>query len=110
METIIFIVQGSEPEPYTVSFKKNGDNLTAHCTCGAGLHDQWCKHRIRILKGENEGIVSNNVNDVLIVTSWLPGTDVEKALMEVFEAEKKVEEAQKIFKNSKRKLARTLMD
>jgi hypothetical protein len=32
METLISLVQGSAPEPYTVTFKKDGSNLSAYCT------------------------------------------------------------------------------
>ena len=36
MEELIFLVQGSEQEPYQVSIRKLANNLTAKCTCRAG--------------------------------------------------------------------------
>lgn len=54
MEDICFLVQGSAEEPYKVTFKKNGSNLSAYCTCPAGENCQFCKHRFRMaLSGNN---------------------------------------------------------
>lgn len=110
MEEIIFTVQGSASEPYTVIFLKNGPNLTARCTCPAGVVGQYCKHRIRILEGSDEGIVSRNESAVNTVVSWLPGTDVEKAIGDVRASEIRLELAKSELTALKKKLARTLSD
>lgn len=110
MEDICFLVQGSAEEPYKVTFKKNGSNLSAYCTCPAGENGQYCKHRFRILAGSDEGIVSGNKDEVMIVKSWLPGTDVETALIEVAEKERVLEKAKKYLSTAKKKLARIMTD
>ncbi|SER75819.1 SWIM zinc finger [Nitrosomonas sp. Nm51] len=86
MKEIEFFVQGSAHEPYCVTFILDGNNLSAFCTCPAGENGQYCKHRFAILKGEDKGVVSDNVPKVKEVAAWLPGTDVEAAMMEVAEA------------------------
>lgn len=110
IKKIIFFVQGSALEPYKVTFKKNGDNLSAYCTCPAGMNGQYCKHRFRILEGSTDGIVSNNSDDVTIVKSWLSGSDVETALLEVTEIEKAFLKAKKDLSIAKKKLARSMRD
>ncbi|MFH1702022.1 MAG: SWIM zinc finger family protein [Nitrospirota bacterium] len=110
MEEIYFLVQGSAEEPYKVTFKKNGSNLSAYCTCPAGENGQYCKHRFRILDGCNEGIVSANKDEVMIIRSWLCGTDVEAALMEVAEKERIFEKVKKDLSIAKKKLARVMLD
>jgi hypothetical protein len=110
METIIFKVQGSAPEPYTTTFKRSGNNLTAHCSCPAGEIGQYCKHRLNILNGIIDGIVSSNVPEVQTVMLWLKGTDVEQALKQVCEAEGKLEEAKRQLNGLKKKLARALVN
>ena len=110
MEEITFLVQGSAPEPYVVRFKKDGGNLTAHCTCPAGVVGQYCKHRFRILDGCAEGIVSDNAVAVSTVAAWLPGSDVEAALREVRAAEDRLETAKSDLSACKKRLARSLMD
>jgi queuine/archaeosine tRNA-ribosyltransferase len=109
METIQFKVKGSAPEPYMTVFKREGSNLTAHCSCRAGEVGQDCKHRLRILSGKTGEIVSGNEKDVALVQSWLKGTDVEMALNEFVEAERRFEEAKRDLDKSKKKLARALM-
>ena len=60
---------------------------SAYCTCPAGEEGMHCKHRIRILQGSTEGIVSPNERDVAVVAGWLVGTDVEVALRRVISLE-----------------------
>lgn len=105
METIEFLVQGSSPSPYQVTFQKNGEHLAAFCTCAAGESGQACKHRLNILKALKEGIVSDNVHQVKVVASWLPGSNLELALKEVTRAEAELEVAKKAVSAAKRKVA-----
>lgn len=110
MEKVVFLVQGSAPIPYEVVFAKEGKNLTASCSCPAGQNGQYCKHRFAILDGRIEGIVSANVDRVKAVASWLSGTDVERALSEVKEAELRAAEANEELSRLKKKLARAMRD
>ena len=110
MEEIRFIVQGSAEEPYRVTFRKKGNNLSAYCTCPAGDNGQYCKHRINILCGITQEIVSGNEANVQVVTSWLPGTDVEAALFAVIDAEKQCEKAKLELSAAKKRLARAFRD
>ena len=105
-----FLVQGSTPIPYKVVFTKNGDNLTARCSCKAGIHGMHCKHRINILKGDVKGIVSQNEEDVEVVVSWLPGSDVEAVFNELDVAEAEYKKVNEKFKAVKKSLARALLD
>ena len=107
---IVFKVQGSAPEPYNVSFAKNENNMTAHCTCPAGNVGQYCKHRLAILRGENPGVVSGNESEINTVLAWLKNTDVEQALADYDEAERRVQDANAKLAKSKKRLARALMN
>ncbi len=111
MDEIIFEVQGSAPEPYRVSFiRRSNANLSAYCTCPAGGNGQYCKHRFRIMEGEQQGIVSNNASDVKIIQSWLIGTDIEQALHRVRDIEKVAERIKTELALAKKNLAKTLRD
>lgn len=81
-----FLVAGSQPDPYTVSFRFDGKTLSTECTCKAGLVGQSCKHRLGILSGTTTGIVSDNRSDVSNVVSWVRGTPLEAALRELVDA------------------------
>ncbi len=104
MEQTTFKVKGSTPAPYELTFIKDGDSLTALCTCPAGEFGNVCKHRVSILDGKTAGIVSDNSDEVPRIVAWLSGTDVEAALVELREAERNKGD----IKAAKRKLARAM--
>jgi uncharacterized Zn finger protein len=109
METLEFLVQGSAVEPYRVSFRRDGANLSGYCTCPAGGNGMYCKHRIRILHGLMEAVVSANSADVTTVAKWLEGTDVETALTAVTLLEKEAERIKIELSAAKKALARCLL-
>jgi hypothetical protein len=108
METKTFFVQGSAPEPYKVGFYKINGQLRASCSCQAGENGMYCKHRLRILQGDTTGLVDGNLKDIETVQSWLPGTDLERALDECLKAERVFREAEKEFKAAKKLLSRIM--
>ena len=108
MEQLVFLVQGSSADPYEVTFIKDGTSLTALCTCPAGTYGNFCKHRISILEGSTQSISSDNADQAATVVGWLPGTDVDTALAEMREAEKKADPDKKDLNAAKRKLARAM--
>lgn len=108
MNELRFLVQGSAAEPYEVTFVKDGESLTAICTCPAGQHGNFCKHRISILEGDTRGIASDNVAAASQVATWLPGTDVESALAELRRAEKLATADKETLTAARKKLARAM--
>jgi len=105
-----FLVQGSEPKPYQVMFRREGDNFTATCTCRAGEVGQVCKHRMGLLKGESTGLVSENGDQLTQLAGMFIGTDVERAFEKLVEAELALEEAKLKFAKRKKALARAMLD
>ena len=69
-----------------------------------------CKHRVRILRGLLEGIVSPNATDVTTVAAWLAGSDVETALHTIEELEKEAERIKKALSAAKKALAQCLLN
>ncbi|APR39374.1 SWIM zinc finger family protein [Paraburkholderia sp. SOS3] len=108
METIEFLVQGSAPDPYRVTFVRDSNEVSALCSCPAGENGGYCKHRLSILDGVLDGVVSTNAHQVREVGSWLPGSSLESCLAEVASAAKAVENAKRLEAQAKKKLARVL--
>jgi len=108
MKEIEFLVQGSAPEPYRVTFIKDKDNLNAFCTCPAGENGQYCKHRFAILAGDAKAITSRNKEQVATILCWLPGTDLESALTELAEAEHEYDAAKERLTIAKKKVAQAM--
>lgn len=107
-ETITFLVQGSAPEPYTVTFTKSDKRVNAFCTCPAGDNGQYCKHRVRILAGESTGIVSDNVKDIPTITAWMKGSTLESAFQKVRDAEHQLQQAERELSSTKKALAKVM--
>ncbi len=108
MQERIFHVKGSSADPYEVTFIKDGNSLTAICTCPAGTYGNFCKHRISILDGNSKGISSDNADEAATVVGWLAGTDVAAALTELRQAEKDKDPDKTALNAAKRKLARAM--
>ena len=109
MERIVFEVHGSAPEPYKVVFEKHSErNLSASCSCPAGEKGQYCKHRFNILSGVIDGIVNGDESDVEKVQSWLPGTDVEAAMLKVAELEAEADAIKKALSAAKKAVAKAM--
>jgi hypothetical protein len=70
----------------------------------------YCEHRIRILQGLVEAVVSDNSKDVSTVAGWLVGTDVETALRTITSFEKEAEKIKNALSAAKKALARCLLD
>lgn len=108
MDEIEFLVQGSSPDPYKVTFTLDVKKLNAFCTCPAGENGQYCKHRLAILGGDSSAIVSDNMDKVSLVSSWLSGTDLEEALALLLDAEREHDIAKKHLAVAKKNVAKAM--
>lgn len=109
MSELKFAVQGSSCEPYVVTIRKANDRLNAYCTCKAAENGTHCKHRIRILSGSDEAIVSENLGDLRTVSSWLANTEMERALRDFNDAEKELASAKRKLAKVKKFVSQTMM-
>jgi len=106
---ITFDVEGSAPSPYRVTFEnRGGGNLAAFCTCPAGQNGLYCKHRFSIMGGDTAGIVSGNEPEVRLVAEWLKGSDVERSLEALHEAERHLDAAKRAVARAKQAVAQSL--
>lgn len=108
MEQLTIQVKGSTPDPYETTFIKDGDSLTALCTCPAGNFSNVCKHRVAILDGKAGAVLDDDKSKVSKVVEWLPGTDVEAALLELRKVESDKAADKGALVAAKRKLARAM--
>lgn len=108
-KTIKFLIQGSQADPYKVVFSVNGTSLTAHCNCPAGENGMYCKHRMRILCGDDEGIVSGNNQDIQLVIDSLKSSSLNVSLQELLASEKNFEQAKKDLSIKKKRMSNALI-
>lgn len=110
MDEVVFQIQGSSDEPYSVVVSRSEKGqLTAQCSCPAGEFNRFCKHRRQILDGEAAVIISDNVNDIEVIKSWLPNTEVELVLKQLAELETEQARIKKELTKTKKALVEVLM-
>jgi hypothetical protein len=109
-ETIEFTIMSNHSISYNASFRLDGNNLTAWCNCAKSELGQYCVHVLRILLGEDKGVVGENVDKVETVRSWVSSTDVGAALMELAAAEMVLDTAKKEVVIAKEKVAQAIRD
>jgi uncharacterized Zn finger protein len=108
MERLEFMVLGGQGDEYRVVFEASGDNLSAFCTCPAGLNGQYCKHRFALMDGEYDQLVSRNEADLSRVKLLMKGSDLETAYKAVLAAEPAHSEAKRRLAAAKQKLAKAM--
>lgn len=106
--TLHFIVKGSSGNIYEIEASRNGDNLRMTCTCEAGQHGLYCKHRFALMDGEIKHLLSNNEDDVQTLKQMLAGTDVERRYKIIVELEKQRSKIDAKLRAEKKALAREI--
>jgi hypothetical protein len=105
MQTLTFLIQGSQPAPYTVTFK-NSDKLTITCDCAAGGTGMLCKHRFNLFSGDYTALVSNNQHDLTTALQWLSNSSIPVHLKELADLEKNMLLLKSDITNKKKQLSR----
>lgn len=106
VDQLTMCVTGSSKDPYELTFIKDGDSLTALCSCPAGSFGNLCKHRVAVLDGDNRAVVGDDADKIVTVVEWLAGTDVEAALKKLREVEETADKD--ALATAKRRLARAM--
>ena len=109
-ESIEFDVRDSSLVECRVTFVKDGDNLSAFCSCEMGRREQYCAHRLDILRGETSSIVSDNIVEAASIAQWVVGTDVYSAMLEIEQWENRAAEAERKLDEAKQRLGVAMRD
>lgn len=107
-DRLVFLVQGSKGDDYTVTFIRNGLRAHAFCTCQAGQNGQYCNHRISLLDGDVSSLVSENVEDMERLKLLIAGSDLESAYRAMCAATSTFDNAKNDLYKAKRVLAKAM--
>ncbi len=100
-----FQVEGTEI--YDVDFIREGDVLTAFCSCPAGENGSYCKHRVNLLHGDDDAIVEGE-DQLDDLAEMLKGSNLETALKDFDDAVAAVERAQRAKRSATKRLSRLM--
>lgn len=108
MEKITIQVQGSQPGPYEVSFKRTGTGAIIKCTCQAGQLTNLCKHKVGLLTGDITDVVEG-ADTLQSALAWVEGTPITAALAEYINSETALDAAKKRNATAKKDLAKAMI-
>jgi len=108
VEHLKFSVEGSQGDPYEITFEIDGTNANAYCTCPAGSNGLYCKHRLSIMDGEVSRLVSDNTADVIRLKTLLQNTGLVTAYNRVLAAEAVHAESKKSLDAAKKNLSKAM--
>lgn len=108
MTRLEFNVQGSANKPYRVLLEREKGNLNAFCSCPAGSNGQTCKHILRILSGNPEGLDGADCGHLRTAVDWVLDSDVGVALRTLTEAEDRYQSAKRHLADAKKRLSASL--
>lgn len=71
MPRLVFRIRWSDVETYECVATLDGETFTLTCTCAAGRAGQMCQHRMKLLAGEDPGLIGENSEACLEVRNML---------------------------------------
>jgi uncharacterized Zn finger protein len=102
-------IEGSSGNSYVARFVRDGDRLTTVCTCPAGEMRTHCKHRLAVLGGDFRQVRGTVPPDLAQrIDALLLGTELERVMQALVEAEAAVAAAQAVVKRHKKALDRVM--
>lgn len=87
---------------YTVVIERNGNDLFVACDCKAGSLGEWCRHKGRLLNGD-EAILAVK-DDLTEVLEWVRISPVQAAISHIQDLENQQREADALLRKTKKHL------
>ena len=109
MKITLLAKSSSRDEPYTVDFINKEGRLLVKCNCPSGKFGKFCKHKIRLLKGDYEMLYDEEQDDQLdIISEQVQKSDYLDLIIELSKSEKAVSKAEEKLNGVKKKIARAM--
>ena len=111
METTILVKSSSSDEPYAVVVSSTQIGLFVYCDCPAGEWGKYCKHKAAIVLGDEKILYDEEQFDnFLKAKEWIFTSNYPELIAELQTLERKAEEAKKMVKNQKERIARLMKE
>lgn len=109
---IRLLVQQADQEPCQLLFRREGSNMTATCSCTPEEREGLCPHRLAVLLGDTADLtlLEGDPRDLADVATLLKGTDIEKALETLVEADRMMQQASRGYHQAKEQMIKAMKD
>ena len=108
MDVIRILIQGSQAEPYEVSFKRVPNGAIVKCTCQAGKLVALCKHKVALLQGDMTDVIDGG-DALSTVLAWVVQSPIVAAMAEYTDSERTLDAAKVRNATAKKALAKAMI-
>ena len=107
---IEILVKSSSGDPYTVSFYIDKNDISASCSCPAGIYRMLCKHIIHIISDDDTILYDTKQKNLMRqIYIHLQKTNIPLLFSKWKESEELLKRAQQNAKKSKRNLEKAII-
>ena len=107
---IEILVKSSSGDPYTVSFYIDKNDISAVCSCPAGIYRILCKHIIHLISGDDSILYDRNQKELMRhICARLQKTNIPLLFSKWKESEELCKRAQQNAKKSKNNLEKAVL-
>ncbi len=104
------LVKSSSGDPYTVRFYLDKNEISAFCSCPAGVYRMLCKHIMRIISDDDSILYDNRQKKLMEqIGSHLRKTTIPSLLSELNESEMIMKRAQQKAREAKQNLEKAIL-
>jgi hypothetical protein len=105
---LAFIVEGSKGDKYEIIADRVDGRVIVSCTCKGARNGNHCRHRVNLLEGIVDDLLSDNDTEVALLPAMLLGTPLASAMDRYREADHAAEAAKRNLEGAKHALARIM--
>ena len=103
-------VKSSSGDPHLVSFQFDESDLSAFCSCPAGIYRKLCKHIMHLISGDDSILHDRSQKKIMEqITKHLQKTTIPSLLCELNESEIILKKAQQKVKKAKKNLEKVIL-
>jgi len=103
-------VKSSSGDPYTVKFYLDENEISASCSCPAGIYRMLCKHIIHLISDDDSILYDKNQKKLMKqISSHLQKTNIPSLLCELNESEMLLKKAQQEAKKAKKNIEKAII-
>ena len=107
---IEILVKSTSGDPYTVSFHIDKNDISASCSCPAGIYRMLCKHIIHLISDDDTILYDRNQKKLMRqIYTHLQKTNIPLLFSKWKESEELLKRVQQNAKKSKRNLEKAII-
>lgn len=107
--SLMFWVKGDGAD-YEVRFERDGQNLTASCSCEPVQSSKICDHRFALLEEDGKNLANGETSKIVMLREWLKGSDIEAAMIALGKAKGELALAQEKVDYCREMLLKRMLD